>query len=705
MNARETYLFALLTGPRQFVIPIFQRDYSWTETQCEQLLQDILRVADAPESAIHFLGSVVYIESEQSDAVLPQWLVIDGQQRLTTFTLIMLALRDCLKDLSEIPPQDSAEALDQQYLRNPYTDNPQLRAKLALRGLDNQWLLHELLNYPKPTEVTSRIPTNLSYLRNRISEASPIVVLKGLRKLMIVSVSLKANQDNPQLIFESLNSTGLSLTQADLVRNYVLMGHAEKLQTEWYIKYWKPLETAFGARYRDLFDSFLRDFITLELKAVKLLKLDAVYKSFRVWYPSHLNQINYHEEALNKLQRMERFGKYYCQFIIGPAGNSNIEECVSRLRSLVDVVAPVVMMLYEYLEYNKTLNETEFCEAINILESYVFRRSIVGAESRSAGTIFSTLAAKIRADTPLASLKAQLARLGRGKEFPSDETFFDALIENDMYHKRNCFYMLARLTNNGKEKTSLEGLTIEHILPQKSDLHEDWKEMLGSDWQNVQAAWLHRLGNLTLTAFNSEFQAKPFIQKRNRIPGGYADSPVWLNKSLAKLDSWGEKEIDDRGRELAKLALIIWKPLKADSAAIHQADLDEAISVVKNWTIDDIECSSSVRPILLELAEFTRDLSEEIVELSYYKSVAYRTPAWFVELLPRASGVHVRLSPETTDIINISADIFSADTWTYISNTQIEGTSGSMYWVESKEQLHVAKQLIRRAHELVLADE
>lgn len=706
MNARETYLFSLLTGPRQFVIPIFQRDYSWTEAQCEQLLKDILRVANAPETAIHFLGSIVYIDSEQSDAVLPQWLVIDGQQRLTTFTLIMLALRDCLKQLGDtVASQDSAAALDQQYLRNPYTDRPELQAKLALRGVDNQWLTHELLNYPKPSVGVSRVPTNLSYLRSRIAEIEPLVILKGLRKLMIVSVSLKANQDNPQLIFESLNSTGLSLTQADLVRNYVLMGHAEQLQTEWYLKYWKPLETAFGARYRDLFDSFLRDFLTMELKPAKLFKLDGVYQAFRIWYPSHLNQIMHHEEALIRLQRMERFGNYYCRFIIGPAGSPMMEECVARLRSLIDVAAPVVMVLYEHLEHSKTLTEAEFCEAINVLESYVFRRSVTGAESRSGGTIFSALANKIRSDSPLTSLKAQLARFGRGKEFPSNETFFEALITNDMYHRRSCFFMLARLTNSGKEKSNLEGLTVEHVLPQKSELAEEWREMLGSDWQNVQATCLHRLGNLTLTAFNSEFQAKPFLQKRNRVPGGYADSPVWLNKSLAKLEAWNNAEIEKRGVALAKLALTIWEPLQADPAAIHQADLDDAISLVGDWTIDDVECSAYANPILLDLAQFTRDLSEEIFELSYYKSVAYRTPAWFVELLPKAAGVYIRLSPDTTELINISTNIFSADSWTYIPNTQIEGTSGSMFWVDSSERLHVAKQLIRKAHELVLADE
>jgi predicted transport protein len=706
MIARETHLLTLLTGPRQFVIPIFQRDYSWTHPQCEQLLQDIIRVAKAPDSAIHFLGSLVYIDSDHSDAILPQWLVIDGQQRLTTCTLLLIALRDALKNLgSAVPVQDSPDALDLQYLQNPYTDNPALRAKLALRGIDNEWLAHLLLGYPSPTLETSRVPGNLEYLRERIEDQDPLLVLKGVRRLMIVSVALKAGQDNPQLIFESLNSTGLSLAQADLVRNYVLMGHTEQVQTDWYKRYWQPLEMAFGNRYRDLFDNFLRDFLTLEANASKLFKLDKVYQAFREWYPTHLNQSEHHSRALAQLQRMERFGRYYCQFTIGPAGSSTMEKHVARLRSLVDVAAPVVMVLYDCLDHRQSLSEDEFCSAIELLESYVFRRSVVGAESRSAGALFSTLAGKINRAMPLSSLKAQLARMGRGKEFPSDEDFVHALTTGDMYHRRNSSFMLSCMTNKGKEKIDLNGLTIEHVLPQKKDLADEWQEMLGEDWQNVQTAYLHRLGNLTLTAFNSEFQAKPFLQKRDRLPGGYADSPVWLNKSLARMEKWTPAEIEARGEALARHALTIWKALHADPAAIHQADLEDAISSTGDKRIEDVHCSNAVRELFLEIAAYANDLSEEVVELPNLKTVVYRTPAWFVELLPKASSIDLRLAVDAMELADISSDVMDIDAWGRVMNTAIDGSSGSMFRVSNEERLQIAKRLIQRTHELVVADE
>ncbi|WP_420226883.1 DUF262 domain-containing protein [Pigmentiphaga litoralis] len=511
MQARETQLLTLLAGQHQFVVPIFQRDYSWGADECERLVKDVLAVAGAPEGAIHFLGSVVWVGSESGDAVLQQRLVIDGQQRLTTCLLLLMALRDHFKQTGvQTAPADSPEALHNQYLVNPYVDKVELRSKLQLRRLDNEWLQHLLLEAPESKDRQSQVPSNLEYLRNLISDKDAAQVLKGIRRLMIVSVSLSPGQDNPQLIFESLNSTGVKLAQADLVRNYVLMGHSEQLQTDWYLKYWRPLEEVFGTSYRALFDSFLRDFLTLELRPTKPFKLENVYAEFKRWYPAYLNRSENHGQAIVLLQRMARFGRYYCRFIIGPDESTKIETCLARLRKLVDVAATTVMVLYERLHHDKTMSDDEFAEAIDTLESYVFRRSVLGAETRSGGTMFATLASKIRSDAPLKSLKARLAIMGRGKEFPSDEDFALALTTADLYHRRTCFYMLERLTNFGKEKTALNGLSIEHVLPQKAELSDEWKSMLGVQWREVQQMWLHWLGNLTLSGFNSELQAAPF---------------------------------------------------------------------------------------------------------------------------------------------------------------------------------------------------
>jgi hypothetical protein len=701
MQARETQLLTLLAGQHQFVIPIFQRDYSWGGDECERLVNDVLAVADGPDGAIHFLGSVVWVGSESGDAVLQQRLVIDGQQRLTTCLLLLMALRDHFKQSGvQVVPTDSPDALHNQYLVNPYVDKAELRSKLQLRRVDNEWLQHLLLEAPEPKDRQSQVPLNLAYLRGLIAEKDAGRVLKGIRRLMIVSVSLSPGQDNPQLIFESLNSTGVKLAQADLVRNYVLMGHPEQVQTDWYLKYWRPLEEAFGTSYRAIFDSFLRDFLTLELRPAKPFKLENVYAEFKRWYPAYLNRSENHGQAIVQLQRMARFGRYYCRFIIGPDDSPKIEVRIARLRKLVDVAATTVMVLYERMHHDKTLDADEFCEAIDTLESYVFRRSVLGAETRSGGTIFSTLASKIRTDSPLKSLKARLALMGRGKEFPANEEFRLALTTADLYHRRTCFYMLERLTNSGKEKSALNGLSIEHVLPQKTELSDEWKTMLGEQWREIQQAWLHRLGNLTLSGFNSELQAAPFQKKRDLKPGGYADSSVWLNLELAKLDRWTPMEMEARSQRLARLALKVWPALRVDDAAIKQARLDDAVQAASGKTRADLKCDETVRLWLEKLADFAVTLGDDVTEVVSTRSIVMHEPAWFVELLPRANGIDIRMACEATELATVVAGVQVTAQWAWIANSAVGGNEGSLYYVNSDAKLEAACALIRKAYEL-----
>lgn len=705
MQARETQLLTLLAGQHQFVIPIFQRDYSWGGDECERLVNDVLAVADGPDGAIHFLGSVVWVGSESGDAVLQQRLVIDGQQRLTTCLLLLMALRDLLKQSgAQVAPADSPDALHNQYLVNPYVDKAELRSKLQLRRVDNEWLQHLLLEAPKPKDRQSQVPLNLAYLCGLIAEKDAGQVLKGIRRLMIVSVSLSPGQDNPQLIFESLNSTGVKLAQADLVRNYVLMGHPEQVQTDWYLKYWRPLEEAFGTSYRALFDGFLRDFLTLELRPAKPFKLENVYAEFKRWYPAYLNRSKNHGQAIGQLQRMARFGRYFCRFIIGPDDSPKIEVRLARLRKLVDVAATTVMVLYERLHHDKTLEADEFCEAIDTLESYVFRRSVLGAETRSGGTIFSNLASKICSEAPLKSLKARLAMMGRGKEFPGNEEFMLALTTADLYHRRTCFYMLERLTNSGKEKSALNGLSIEHVLPQKAELSKEWKAMLGEQWRDIQLAWLHRLGNLTLSGFNSELQAASFQKKRDLKPGGYANSSVWLNLQLAKLDRWTPVEMEARGKQLAKLGLKVWPALQADDAAIKQARLDDAVQAASGRTRADLKCDDSVRIWLDKLSDFAVKLGDDVTEIVSTRSVVFHEPAWFVELLPRANSVDMRLACEATELATVAAGVQVTAQWAWIPNSAVQGTEGSLYYVNSDAKLEAAFALIRKSYELASDD-
>ena len=380
MKAEDTSFLNLLGGgSRQFVIPVFQRQYSWTETQSSQLLGDVVRVAKRPQGATHFVGSVVYVASGDHSAVLPQWLVIDGQQRLTTCTILLAVLRNRLKlREGEVPITDSPAALDEQFLLNKFAP-PGLRARLALRGTDDVYLQKLLVGQPLPDDPTNRVAANAAFFEQALVNHDELEVLAGLRRLMVVSVSLKPGQDNPQLIFESLNSTGMTLTQADLVRNYVLMGHAEPQQKQWYQTYWYPLEQAFGVHYRASFDNFLRDFLTLELNPPQPLKLDSVYREFRNWYPAQLAE-GHDADAVAKLERMLRFGRHYCTFMFNPQAGGAAEVGLRRVQRLVDVAAPAVMVLLERRWHDKVIDDKELVQALDLIHSPVWLSKSIASE-------------------------------------------------------------------------------------------------------------------------------------------------------------------------------------------------------------------------------------------------------------------------------------------------------------------------------------
>ena len=269
MKAEDTLVTNLLEGAKQFIVPIFQRDYSWGTKHCQQLWKDVIRVGSDPNVKGHFLGSVVYVAAEDNTATIARWLLIDGQQRMTTLTLLLIALRDQIKQ-AQAGDHDSddvstPEELDDYYLRNRHGKGDR-RHKLHLRRAD-QDTLHALLESKAvPENASERVKENFNFLRELVAQADLQTVYAGIKKLVVVDVCLTRGQDDPQMIFESLNSTGVDLTQADLIRNFVLMRLDETSQTQLYEEFWQPIEQAFGRRYRSEFDKFVKDFLTLQMR-------------------------------------------------------------------------------------------------------------------------------------------------------------------------------------------------------------------------------------------------------------------------------------------------------------------------------------------------------------------------------------------------------------------------------------------------------
>ena len=522
MKATEAKLLAFIKKSPQFVIPIYQRTYSWTEKECRQLWDDILRTGADNDISSHFVGSIVYIEKGlyQVSSQSPL-LVIDGQQRLTTVTLLIAALANALGD------NEPVEGFSQRKLRNYYLLNPEengeLRFKLILSQTDKSSLIAILSDVEQPKDYSIRITENLKLFSSLIesNRDSIITVCQGLAKLVVVDISLSRDQDNPQLIFESMNSTGRELSQADLIRNYILMELDPQLQSRLYEKYWRPMEVEFGQEaYGTHFDGFMRHFLTVKTGSIPNQR--EVYEAFKSYARSP-------EIALAGVDALiadiRTFARYYCAMALGAELDSNLKLAFHDLRELrVDVAYPFLLELYHdyYLGH---FCKADFLSAIRIVESYVFRRAICVIPPNSLNKTFATLTKALRKDRYLESIQAYLLLLPSYRRYPSDDEFKRDLKTKDLYKFRSRSYWIRRLENhNRKERISVDEYTIEHILPQNENLSLAWKNSLGSDWQRIQQTYLNTLGNLTLTGYNSEYSDKTFVEKRDMMRG-FKESP------------------------------------------------------------------------------------------------------------------------------------------------------------------------------------
>ncbi|MCL4272259.1 MAG: DUF262 domain-containing protein [Anaerolineales bacterium] len=697
MKAEDVRLTELLEGPKQFIVPVFQRDYSWGTRHCLQLWKDIVRVGSDPSAKAHFVGSVVYVAAEENSANITRWLLIDGQQRLTTLTLLLAALRHRLpksvyQNLDEDSLPTKAE-LEDYYLWNVHGKGDR-RFKLHLRRADHETIIG-LFENKKPSQISSeRIRENYEFFEEQLENANIEVVYRGIKKLVAVDVCLTRGQDDPQMIFESLNSTGLDLTQADLIRNFVLMRQDEQIQTKLYQEFWQPIEQAFGPRYRSDFDKFVRDYLTLQLEPSKQIKSDEIYQHFRSYYHKAITE----NSVENILEHLNRFGKYYVAFSLGQEKNSKLREAFNRLRTLIEVASPVVMKLYDCYSQIGTLQINEFMDAVEILESYVFRRSVCGMQTRSLGQIFASLAYRIKTDNPLLSLKVALYRLGKKRRFPTDAEFREALEARDVYDMRNCFYLLDRLENDSKEKIDTSNFSIEHVLPQNKELNAAWREMLGSEWKSIQNTWLHRLGNITLTGYNSKYSDKSFAEKK-KIKDGFNDSPLRLNKFIREQETWTPKQIEKRGKDLAVKAINIWTALSVEIEAVQEAELEDRKTQAAQYSLDMLEFTKESRMLFDKLRPQILSLGDDIVELCGPKSVTYRVYDFFLEVIPRKRRLTLVLNldyEECEDPTGLASD---ATAYAFIIYASENG--GVLFPVKEASQVLAAIHVIRQAYEKV----
>lgn len=651
MKATETRLFKFLQKSAQFIIPIYQRQYSWTHAQCEQLWKDIVH-AGATDLEAHFIGSVVYVERGlYSHSDVPQLLVIDGQQRLTSTTLLISALtREIQKRIDggneNVVDGTNAKKLKKYYLCNDAEDGD-LFYKLILTKADDE-ALRRLVDGKviEDKESSLRVIQNFLLFERKLQNASNELlnqVYLGLQKLIIVDIALDRERDNPQLIFESLNSTGLDLSQADLIRNYVLMGLEPNKQNQLYNDHWFPMETDFGhGEYSWLFNQFMRDFLTV--KTGKPPRIGDVYEAFKKYASSLDSTI---AEIVADVHLHSRF---YISFVRELETDPKLLEVFKDINAYkVDVAYPLVLELYHDYHFN-ILAIDEFEQCCRFIESYVFRRYICDIPTNSLNKTFAGFGKSLKKEKYLESFKAELLKLTSYRRYPSNDEFKRCLATKDMYNIRSKAYWLRRLENFGrKERVIVEDYTIEHIMPQNKNLSDEWKKELGDNWQAIQETYLHTVGNLTLTGYNSELSDKPFKEKRD-MEGGFAQSPLKLNQGLAHLENWSEQQIKTRITDLSNKMSQVWVYPDIDESVLESYRTTDEYKT--SYSIDDhpFIAKGATKDLYQKFRMQVLALDENAREEFLKLYVAFKLDTNFVDVVPQASGLRLSLNCKFEDI-------------------------------------------------------
>jgi uncharacterized protein with ParB-like and HNH nuclease domain/predicted transport protein len=670
MKATAANFLTLIKGPKQFVIPIYQRTYSWQISQCSKLLTDILRISRDPSVPGHFIGSVVYFqESMYTQSDVPQLLVIDGQQRLTTISLLIAAMAEFLQENEDVQLDTNPTKLKNYYLLNA-EESGDLRFKLLLTRRDKETIINLLKGVPT-ADPSQRVWENFDFFKKQISPENAAEIYNGIQRLFVVDVALEKDKDNPQLIFESLNSTGLDLSQADLIRNYILMGQQIDSQTELYEKYWFPMEQSYGNDYASHFDWFMRDF--LSVKTGRIPRIDRVYDEFK----NYVQGGETPKDIAEVVRDIYKFSNYYVNMVLHKEPDSDLLQAfknISRLK--VDVSYPFLQPVYD--DYaSGSLSKEDFVQIVTLVENYVFRRAICGILTNSLNKTFATLYKSVIKDSYLESVQAAFQLMSSYKRFPADTEFENEIVSKDVYNFRSRNYLLSKLENyNRKETVNVEEYTIEHILPQNPDLSKDWRQMLGDNWKEVQEKYLHTLGNLTLTRYNSELSDRPFAEKKT-IKGGFNDSPLRLNEYLQTTDVWNEEQIFNRAVELAEKAKEVWFAPNLSAEVLEKYKKQEE----KETSIYTIESYEHLKGNMLELYKALRkrilNIDASVREEFKKLYIAYKSSTNFVDIVPQKSKLRLSLNINFTQIIDphgLCKDVSGLGRW---GNGDVEvGVSG-----------------------------
>lgn len=652
---------------KRFIIPVYQRNYSWQNKHCAQLLNDLKGLIKKPD-APHFFGSIV--SSHMQGGKREDFLIIDGQQRLTTISILLIAIVDLLKHKKVIPKDNRLiEKITKKHLVDEYQED---QRKIRLKPIKDDCKAFDALFGDESDFVDgSNVTSNFRYFRDRILNENIDIddLYDAISRLQTIDIFLEKD-DDPQLIFESLNSTGLELEEGDKIRNFILMGLSSELQEKYYEAFWNKIEKNTNFKVSD----FFKDYLTLKLNRTVVIK--DIYFTFKDYVKKNNDDI----EAL--LQDLLEYSKLYA-IILNPIQYQNSFTAVLvRLSQLeFTVIFPVVLAILKRWN-EKNLTDQEVTELLRVTEIFLFRRLIVGLATNALSKIFATLDKDVTKKTQSSQLssyaeiyKYVLLNKEESSRFPNDEEFEQALFSRNIYamSSKNKAYLFSFLENEeSKEQINVierikDGTyTIEHIMPQT--LSPVWQKELGEKSQQIHEQWLHTLPNLTLTGYNSKYSNRPFTDKLD-VENGFKDSNLRLNQYVRECLKWTEDELTERQNRLSKKSLKLWyypttsyaPPVEETNEYLLEDDFDFTGYTLVSYTLYDVESKvQSWKEMQIDVVKYlleqhTTKIMSLCADQKFYDLSLLETTNNFTEI---SRSVFLYTNCSTRTKINILKKIF-----------------------------------------------
>lgn len=682
MDARKGNIYEILNGNKQFLIPVYQRFYSWDIDQCKRLWNDIVEMQRKGKVG-HFVGSIVNIAEQAMPTGVQKYMIIDGQQRMTTLTLLLLALRD----YAIINPSDTtinARRIDNMLLKNEYESGDE-RYKLLLTETDRDILISLVEEKPIVEDTRSRLIENYNFFAGKLAdkEIQPAEVYESIGKLQIVNITLDRAVDDAQAIFESLNSTGKELSESDLIRNYVLMGLEPSEQTYVYEHLWRPMEQLFIYETQGtVMDAFFRHYLTMKLSHIP--KQGRVYEEFKLYH------LNCEFGTIRELcQDLLEYAKYYTNIVFKRNTDTDLKKLYEDIINLrMEVSYPFLLKIHHDC-VEGLITSDELKKILKLCISYVLRRAICEIPTNSMNKTFATLKNYIRPDDYMNSVKAFFVMQDTYKEFPDNDKFEGAFESRDIYNMRARNYILSRLENfENKAPIIIENYTIEHIMPQNKNLSSEWQADLGAEWQEVQKKYLHTIGNLTLTAYNSEMSDRPFLEKMD-MPGGFKESALRLNKYVVLQNKWNEKHIQERANELAKKAESIWPYPTITAAELAPYQVEE--KTMQKYSLKTYDVNAFTRILFESLDKRIMNLSTAVKKEYKKLYVAYKLDTNFVDIVFQKQRLRISINmkfSEINDPNGICKDITGLGRW---GNGDVE------LFMEHQDELDQIMEIVKQS--------